>query len=101
MHLISPHGRKLKWDLRFRNHDGKIVRIPGDRDWHAANRLGNKIDILLKAKRDGDPPPGELKTWIDNMDAKFAARLVELGLIPARRWDRNKSLLDHVEDWAK
>jgi hypothetical protein len=100
MYLVKPEGQKLKWDIRFRNHDGRIVKIPGDRDRAAAKRIGDCVMMLVKAKQNGDPPPGELAVWIDNMPAKLADRLVELGLLTARRLIRVKPLADHIKNYG-
>ena len=99
MHLIEPKDGKLKWDIRFRNHDGRTVKISGDRDEATARRIGERVMMLVRAKQNGDPPPGELQTWIDNMDSKLAARLVELGLITERRVNRNRTLEEYIDEW--
>ena len=51
MHLVAPHGAKRKWDVRLRIHDGRIVKIPGDRDRTIARRIGERVEMLVKAKR--------------------------------------------------
>lgn len=101
MGIVKPTDRKLKYDIRGRNWDGRIVRIPGERNLAATQRLKLRIEMLIKAKRDGDPPPGDLKAWIDNMDARLSARLVKLGLLTARRANGAKSLEDFIGDWQK
>jgi integrase len=101
MNIIKPNGRKLKYDLRVRNWDGRVVRIPGDRDLAATKRLGNRVETLIKAKQNGDPPPGELQTWIDNMPDALARRLVTLGLLEKRRTDRLLALADRISGFEK
>src|SRR5438105_3930223 len=101
MHLIKPAGRKLKWDIRLRIHDGRIVKIAGDRDRNATIRLGHKIEQLVKAKMNGDPPPGELAAWINNMSGRMADRLVSLGLLTAVRLERSKPLGDQIDEWER
>jgi integrase len=97
MHLVPPPPGKRKYDLRFRNHNGKLVKVSGDEDRTVAIRIGNRIDMLIKAKHQGDPPPGELATWIDNMPATLSARLIELGLLASRHVERNKPLSEHID----
>lgn len=81
MHLTEPHGHNRKWGIRFRNHDGRTVKVSGDRDQATAKRLADRIEMLLRAKYNGDPPPAELQPWINNMQPKLAQRLVDLGLL--------------------
>jgi integrase len=101
MHLIAPHGRKRKWDIRIRIHGSRTVRIPGDRDRTDARRIGERVEMLVKAKVNGDPPPGELAAWIANMDEGLSDRLVGLGLIPPRIVARSTPLSDWVEPWVE
>lgn len=101
MHLIQPKGSRLKWDIRLRIHDGRIVCIPGDRDEDTARRLGGRIEMLVRAKQHGEPPPGELATWIDNMPTRLADRLIALGLLDARRLYRAKPLEDLFKEYGR
>lgn len=101
MFLIKPKGRKLKHDIRFRNHDGRVVKISGDRDEGAARRLGNRVEMLVRAKANGDAPPAELKVWIDNMPESLSRRLIELGLLEQYRLERLKPLNEHIDDYEK
>ncbi|HEX8911944.1 MAG TPA: site-specific integrase [Humisphaera sp.] len=101
MHLITPKGRKRKYDIRLRIHDGRTVKIPGDREKDVAVRLGNRIESLVKAKANGDPPPFELRAWIDNMPEALSSRLVELGLLDQQRLERLKPLTDHIDSYEK
>jgi integrase len=101
MFPIAPEPGRHKWNLRFRNHDGKVVKVSADEDRLVAIRIGNKIDMLIKAKQQGDPPPGELATWIDNMPESLSKRLVALGLLPQRYVGRSKPLLEHIDIFQK
>jgi integrase len=87
----------LKWDIRGKIHDGRLVRFPGDRDHDTADRLRMKIEALIRAKINGEPPPPELNTWINQMPAKLAARLVKEGLIDLRRVERGKPVNDQID----
>src|SRR5689334_8397886 len=99
MHLVSPHGHKRKWDIPFKNWDGVKVKVPGDRDRAVAACIAHRILLLLKAKVNGDPPPVELRAWIDNMPSALADRLIELGLLDRRRFERGRPLTDHITDF--
>src|SRR5689334_5181375 len=99
MYLVSPQGRKRKYDIRLRIHDGRVVKIPGDRDEDAARRLGYRIEMLVRAKANGDAPPAELRAWIDNMPEALSQRLIELGLLDRHRLERLKPLDQHVDDY--
>lgn len=101
MYLVAPTGKKLKWDIRFRNHDGRVVRVPGDRSHDDAKRTGDRIEMLVKAKLAGDPPPAELSTWIANMDEGLGERLVTLGLIAERHRARHTALADWIDPWVQ
>ncbi|MGC4031359.1 MAG: site-specific integrase [Tepidisphaeraceae bacterium] len=101
MHLIPPKPPKRKWDIRFRNHDGCTRKVSGERDKAAAERLGHRIDMLVRAKAAGDPPPGELKAWIENMPQSLSERLIELGLLERQRVERNIPLIAHVDTFQK
>jgi integrase len=57
--------------------------------------------MLIKAKQNGDLPPAELQTWIDNMPSSLAERLIKLGLLHAGRIERNKALDEHVNRWEQ
>ncbi len=97
MYLIPPHGRRLKWNIRFRNHDGRIVTVPGDRHEDAARRLMDRIEMLLKARQNGDPPPGHLQEWINNLPGARAERLLELGLLDQRRVHQGLPINEHID----
>ena len=97
MFLIAPQPGKRKWTLRFRNHDGRTVKLSADDDRTVAMRMGNKIEMLIKAIHQGDPPPGELTTWLDNMPESLSKRLVALGLVPQRYIGRSKPLSEHID----
>lgn len=101
MHVVKPTGRKLKYDLRFKNHDGQTVRVPGDLDLGATRRLGDRISTLIRYKANDDPPPAELKSWIDNMPQAVRVRLVNLGLLAQERFERLRPIAEHVEDFEK
>lgn len=101
MYLVPPDPRKRQWDIRVRNWDGKMVRISGDRDRDTASRIGQRIDMLVRAKVNGDPPPYELQTWIDQMPKKLADRLVFLGLLERRRVEQHVMLLEHADEFEK
>ncbi len=101
MYLIEPQPPKRKWDVRLRNHDGRIVKVSGDRDRTLALRIGERVEMLVRAKLNGDPPPGELKAWIDGMGNVLAKRLVTLGLLSQRRIDRMKPLTEQVDEFEK
>lgn len=101
MYLIKPKGRKLKYDIRLRIHDGRVVKIPGDRDESAARRLGDRVQMLVRAKAHGDTPPAELRAWIDNMPGTLSQRLIALGLLDQHRIERLKPLTDHINEYEK
>lgn len=101
MYLVAPHGKKRKWDIRVRIHDGRIVKIPGDRDRNTAQRIGQRLALLVRAKVNGDGPPVELRAWIDNMPESLSSRLVELGLLEQRRLTQTKALVDHIDDFQQ
>jgi integrase len=99
MYLVEPTGRKRKWDIRIRLPNGKTVRIPGDRDESIAEQIGQRLEMLAKAKANGDPPPSFLGQWIASMDIRLAARLVSLGLIPAKNLEHSKTLIEQIDEW--
>jgi integrase len=101
MFIIAPEGRKLKHGLRFRNHDGKVVRVSAERNLADTERLALRIEMLLKSKHNGDQPPKELQVWIDNMASGLADRLAELGLIERQRLQRNTPIDDLIEKYEK
>jgi integrase len=101
MHLIPPNSTKRKWDIRLRIHDGRTVKIPGDRDRDIARQIAERVLMLVKAKRNGDPPPAVLGPWIDAMDAKLSRRLVELGLLAPRDVQRTRPLDEWLDPWVQ
>lgn len=100
MHLVPPHGHAKKWAIRLRNHDGKVVKVQGDRDRDDTVRIAERVQMLVRAKQHGDPPPAELASWLDNMPPVLANRLVELGLLSPRRLARSKPLTEHVKTYG-
>lgn len=101
MHLVAPHGRKRKWDIRFRNHDGVVVKVPGDPDKQIARRIGDRVEMLVKARQNADPPPVELRQWIEQMPSTLSRRLVGLGLLDQRRIERGKPLAEHINKYGE
>jgi integrase len=101
MHLVPPDSGKLQWKVRFRNHDGRTVKIPGDRDEAIARRIGDRVEMLVRAKANADHPPVELMAWIDNMPQKLAERLIELGLLERRRVESTKALTEQIDEFEK
>jgi site-specific recombinase XerD len=101
MFLIKPTNSHLKWNIRFTNFDGKVVKIPGDRDRLTALRTGERVMMLLRAKQSGDPSPSELKSWIDNMPPKLADRLISLGLLSNSRRNRSKPLNELIIEYGR
>jgi integrase len=103
MHLIKPTSslNKQKWDIRVRNHDGRVVKIPGDRDKQTARRIGERVEMLIRARQQGDAPPPELRAWIEGMPQSLADRLIELGLLHQRQLERAKPLEEHINTYGK
>src|SRR5205823_5344373 len=101
MNLIKPYGSRLTYGIRVRNWDGRKVRIPGERDKEATVRLGQRIEMLIRAKQNGDPPPAELQKWIDNMPQSLAERLIELELITRHRIERGRDLAEQLDQFEK
>jgi len=99
MNLVKPDKNHHSWRIRVRLPTGRVVQLPGENDKEATRRLGMKIETLIRAKAACEPPPPELNTWIDNMAERHARRLVELGLLPSRRTDRHKTLVQWVVQW--
>ena len=89
--------------VRFRNHDGQTVKVAGDRDEAIARRIGDRIVMLVRAKRNADQPPAELKAWIDNMPKSLADRLglVELELLDVRRREQNRPASELIDRWVE
>jgi len=52
--------------------------------------------MLVKAKKNGDTSPGEVASWITNMDESLDNRLVALGLVPSRHRARHVPL----DEWS-
>jgi integrase len=77
------------------------VKVPGDEDRDTAWRIGERVRMLVKAKQNGDPPPGELAAWIDNMPQVLSDRLVSLGLLTQRRLERAKPLTEHIAIYGR
>jgi integrase len=101
MYLIKPTGRKKKFDIKFRNWNGRLAKVPGDRDESVANVIGQRIERLVRSKANGDPPPSDLKDWIDGMPENLALRLVELGLLDQRRREQGRSVHDQIDEYVK
>lgn len=101
MYLIPPHGPKRKYEIRFRNHDGRTVKVSGDRDEQTAKRIADRIGMLVRAKQAGDPPPSELNAWIANMPETMASRLVELGLLDGSKREVIRPINDHIDEYVK
>src|SRR5438128_751793 len=99
MHLIPPHDRNSNWTVRFRNHDGRIVKVSGYADEDTTRRMADRIAMLVRAKQHADTPPGHLAEWLSNMEERLANRLVELGLVPPRQLYRHRSILDWIDPW--
>ena len=101
MYLTRPHARNAKWTIRLRIHDNRVVKIPGDTDREAAWRIGERVKLLVRARQNGEHPPGELAEWIDNMPKVLSDRLVHLGLLTQRRLERYKPLKTHIVTYGR
>lgn len=101
MQLIAPSGSKKKWTIRFRNHDGLPVKIYAWETKDKTLRFWSKVNDLLKAKVEGEPPPVYLRDWIDNLTESHAKRLTALGLLDERRKLRGRPLSEHIDAYEK
>ena len=101
MHLIDPNGRHKSYRVRFKNHDGRVVKVGGFRDRARTHRLGERIRVLVNAKVNGDVPPRELSGWIESMEPKLANKLVAIGLLDRRRFEQSKPIGEHIDAYRK
>ena len=99
MHVVPPDPGKRQWKIRLRLPDGRIVKLPGDRDEATARRIGDRVETLVRAKAAGELPPAELKAWIDNMPPSLANRLVDLGLLERRRLESTRPLTEQIDEF--
>ncbi len=63
--------------------DGKQVKLYGFTNKREAERTGDKIDMLVAAKKTGDMPP-DLSVWVSRLaesDSALHAKLARLGLV--------------------
>lgn len=98
-HIIQ-RSDALRHQVRFKPPGSDVAqKVQGYASLAATRRLAERIDALVSAKQNGDPPPRELAAWIDGMPAKLAARLVELGLLDRRRLERARPITEHISDY--
>lgn len=95
MHIIDRGPGRVKL-LRFKppGYD-QAVKLSAYIDAGQSRRLGDRIDSLIAAALNGDPPPRELSQWIASMPDRIAARLANLGLLDRRRREAARPIARH------
>lgn len=100
--IIKPSGARRAYQIGVRlPRRGREAKIGAGRELRAAQRLQGRINLLVRAHVEGDPPPPELSQWIANLDDRLFKRLVHLGLLDRRRREAAKPISEHIDDYEK
>ena len=79
--------RNDRYTIRFTNFDGTRRQLYGFTNERLAQRIGEKIDDLVVARRMGTIPE-ELKSWLQKLEPSIHEKLAEWGLCdpPKVKW---------------
>ncbi len=98
---ILERGKGKKYQIRFTPPGYTTrVKVSAYASREDTKRAADKIDILIRTRLNGDPPPRELHTWIANMPARMNARLVEVGLLEKRRGEAGRPTYHSDSLWS-
>ena len=84
----TKHGSRKKaskWGVDFSDHRGIRRRIAGFTDKDQTSELGRKIEKLVAARANNEPPDAQLRGWLESMPHRIRLRLVEFDLISRAR----------------
>jgi len=90
-------GRGGTFHIRFRDHLRRRRTLAAYPDERRSIGLGRRIMALVSARLEGPNLTGDLRQWINSIDAKLRRRLVELELLDAVSVMLEVPLLDHLK----
>jgi len=85
------------WYVEFRDHERIARRWPVADDRKATHSIGLKLERLAAARRGDGTLDDDLARWVDNAPRDLRARLVNAGLIDARRLAVARPLAAHLD----
>lgn len=90
-----------RWYVEIRDHLRIVRRFPVFADKAQSLRFGEKLEKLVVAKQNGEPPNRELSAWLEQIPAKLIDRFVKIGLLDIQRAAAGKSLEGHLDDFEE
>jgi len=96
MRIIQPKGRHRGYTPEVTNWDGRRATLWSSRRESVARRVGDRVDALVEAKLNGDPPPIRLNAWLAALKERQFSRLVALELVDNRRREMSKPIAEHL-----
>jgi integrase len=91
--------KRKKYQIRGELWNGRLVKLPGDRDRAVAEHMRKNIELLDRAKRFGELPPASVIPWIEGLSEEELARYVSLGLLDRRFAERRRPIEELLKDF--
>src|SRR5688572_30194880 len=91
-----------KWYLEFKDQLDTVRRLPAFTSKAASEELGRNLDKLVSYhKTSGGQTDPILTKWLTTLDNGIREKLVKIGLLESQRISMGKTLLEHLDDFAK
>ena len=89
-----------KWYVEISDHRGKGRRFSGFKDKRQTEKLGEKIETLVRCKKLNEPLPVELARWLEACPRTMKEHLLKIGLLEAREAQAGKPLEDLLKQFT-
>jgi len=90
-----------KWYLEIPDHRGKARRFTGFKDKRQTEKLGQKIETLVRSKKLNEPLPVELARWLEACPRTMKEHLLKIGLLEAREAQAGRPLKELLSEFIE
>lgn len=96
---VYKHGPS--WWCRFTSHQGKVCRLRASRNRRTAEAFARNVAALVDAAAVGASLDDGLLDWIDALDERRTAKLIQWGLIDEKRLAARETIYEQMERWRQ
>jgi integrase len=90
-----------KYWVEFRDHRGRLRRLPACHHKRDADALGRHAEALAQFASRGDRPSEALQCWLGGLPETILGRLRQWGLITSTKTATIECLAEHCEDFER